>query len=63
MKEKIIGYEKVLDVRPADLLKPEMKKYKKELGDLAESTEDVLMYALFPQLALPYFKEEKRSIP
>jgi oxaloacetate decarboxylase alpha subunit len=59
MKEKIIGDEEVLDVRPADLLKPEMKNLKKELGDLAESTEDVLMYALFPQLALPYLKKRK----
>lgn len=59
IKEKIIGDEKVLDVRPADLLKPEMEKYTKEIGDLAESTEDVLMYALFPQLALPFLKKRK----
>ena len=59
IKEKIIGDEGVLDVRPADLLKPEMKNLKKELGELAESTEDVLMYALFPQLALPYLKKRK----
>ncbi|WFA08131.1 oxaloacetate decarboxylase subunit alpha [Tissierella sp. Yu-01] len=59
IKEKIVGDEEVLNVRPADLLKPEMKNLKKELGDLAESTEDVLMYALFPQLALPYLKKRK----
>ncbi len=59
MKEKIIGDDEVLTVRPADLLKPEMKKLKKELGDLAESTEDVLTYALFPQLGLPFLKKRK----
>ena len=36
-----------------------MEKYTKEIGDLAESTEDVLMYALFPQLALPFLKKRK----
>lgn len=59
IKEMVIGDEEVLNIRPADLLQPEMKNYKKELGDLAESTEDVLMYALFPQLALPYLKKRK----
>jgi len=59
MKEKIIGDEEVLTMRPADLLKPEMENFKAELGDLAESTEDVLMYALFPTLALPFLKKRK----
>ncbi|MBU5310979.1 oxaloacetate decarboxylase subunit alpha [Tissierella carlieri] len=59
IKEMVIGDEEVLDIRPADLLQPEMENYKKELGDLAESIEDVLMYALFPQLALPYLKKRK----
>lgn len=59
MKEKIIGDEKVLTMRPADLIAPQMENYKKELGDLAESTEDVLMYALFPTLALPFLQRRK----
>lgn len=59
MTKKIIGDEEVLDVRPADLLEPKMAEYAAELGDLAESTEDVLMYALFPNLALPFLKKRK----
>jgi oxaloacetate decarboxylase alpha subunit len=59
MKEKIIGNEEVLVMRPADLLKPEMENFRKELGDLGESTEDVLMYALFPTLALPFLRKRK----
>lgn len=59
MKEKIIGDEEVLTMRPADLIAPQMENYKKELGDLAESTEDVLMYALFPTLALPFLQKRK----
>lgn len=59
MKEKIIGDEEVLTMRPADLIAPQMENYKKELGDLAESTEDILMYALFPTLALPFLQRRK----
>lgn len=59
MKEKIIGDEDVLTMRPADLLAPAMENYRKELGSLAESTEDVLMYALFPTLALPFLKKRQ----
>ena len=33
------------------MLKPELDTYRKELGDLAQSEEDVLSYALFPQVA------------
>lgn len=59
IQKKIIGDEEVLTVRPADLLEPKMAELTAELGDLAESTEDVLMYALFPNLALPYLKKRK----
>lgn len=59
IKQKIIGDEEVLTVRPADLLEPKMQDFADELGNLAESTEDVLMYALFPQLALPFLKKRK----
>lgn len=59
MTHKIIGKEEVLSIRPADLLEPKMAVFTEELGDLAESTEDVLMYALFPTLALPFLKKRK----
>ncbi|MGO4993630.1 oxaloacetate decarboxylase subunit alpha [Jeotgalibaca porci] len=59
MTQKIIGGEEVLSIRPADLLEPKMVDFAEELGDLAESTEDVLMYALFPSLALPFLKKRK----
>lgn len=59
VKEIIIGDEDVFEGRPADLIPPMMDSYKAELDDLAESTEDVLMYALFPQLALPFLKKRK----
>lgn len=49
VKEKIIGQEPVLTVRPADLLEPAMDSYRQELGKYAKSQEDVLSFALFPQ--------------
>lgn len=57
VKKKIIGDEEVITVRPADLLEPEIEKYKAEIGELATSMEDVLSYVLFPQVAKKFFEE------
>ena len=43
--------EEVITCRPADLLEPELEKYKEEFKDIAKSDEDVLSLALFPQVA------------
>lgn len=56
IRTKIIGNEKVITARPADLLEPELEKYKEEVGQLATSLEDVLSYALFPQVAKKFFE-------
>ena len=56
IRKKIIGDEKPITCRPADLLKPELPKIREEIKDYAESEEDVLSYALFPQQAMDYFK-------
>ena len=58
VKHKIIGDEEVITVRPADLLEPECEKMREEAGDLAKCDEDVLTFALFPQVA-PKFLENK----
>lgn len=58
VKKKIIGDEEVISVRPADLIAPEFEAMKKEAGDLAKCDEDVLTYALFPQVA-PKFLANK----
>ena len=42
--------------RSADLLKPELEKYREEIKEYIEQEEDVLSYALFPQVALNFFK-------
>lgn len=58
VRKKAIGNDKVITCRPADLLKPELDTYRKELGDLAQSEEDVLSYALFPQVAKSSLKQD-----
>ncbi|OPX65491.1 MAG: Pyruvate carboxylase subunit B [Methanomassiliicoccales archaeon PtaB.Bin215] len=65
VRKKIIGDEKPITVRPADLLEPEFEKLCKEIEEYACkenmtcSEEDVLSYALFPQVALDYFKHRQ----
>jgi oxaloacetate decarboxylase alpha subunit len=56
IKKKIIGDEEVYTGRPADLLKPQLEQCKNEIKEYMEQDEDVLSYALFPQVALNYFK-------
>ena len=50
-----IGDDTVITCRPADLIEPELPKYREETKDFAKSEEDVLSYALFPQVAKKFF--------
>ena len=59
IKKLIIGDEEVITVRPADLLENSYESMKEEIGDLAQSEQDVLSYALFPPVAKAFF--EKRA--
>lgn len=54
--KKVIGDEKVITCRPADLLEPELGKIEAEMAQWKEQDEDVLSYALFPQVATEFFK-------
>lgn len=56
VRKKAIGNEEVITCRPADLLAPEMDQYREESKDFARSEEDVLSYALFPQVAEKFLK-------
>jgi pyruvate carboxylase subunit B len=55
IKTKILGRKEPINCRPADLLKPGLGAARKEAGGLAISEEDVLTYALFPDIAKDYF--------
>ena len=56
VRKMAIGNDKVITCRPADLLKPEMDKYREEIRDQATCEEDVLSYALFPKVAPKFFE-------
>ncbi len=56
IQEKIVGKAKIVTCRPADLIEPQMDKFKNEMKEYLEQEEDILSYALFPQVAMPYFK-------
>ena len=56
VQKKAIGDEKPITCRPADLLKPELKTIEAEMIQWKEQDEDVLSYALFPQVATEFFK-------
>ena len=56
VQKKAIGDEKPITCRPADLLEPELSKIEAEMSQWKEQDEDVLTYALFPQVATEFFK-------
>lgn len=60
IQKKIIGDEIPLTERPADKLVPGLEKAQKESAGLARSREDVLSYAVFPQVAKKFFLERQQ---
>ena len=54
--EKCIGDAEAITCRPADLLEPELDKLESEMKQWKQQDEDVLSYALFPQVAVDFFK-------
>ena len=57
VRRKVIGSEPPIEVRPADLLEPELEEARKAVAPYAETPEDVLSYVLFPQVATKFLKE------
>ena len=57
--KKIIGDEKPIDYRPADALKPELDQLRSEIAQYLEQDEDVLSYALFPEVSKKFFEYRK----
>ena len=59
VRKKAIGNEGVSEERPADSLAPELAKLRSEIGDLAESDEDVLTFAMFPDLGREFLEQRR----
>jgi oxaloacetate decarboxylase alpha subunit len=56
VQKKAIGDKEPITCRPADLIPDELDKLEKEMAQWKEQDEDVLSYALFPQVATEFFK-------
>lgn len=59
----IIGDDPVITHRPADDIAPQMDKFRQELAEKGfpnASTEDVLSYAVFPEVALEFFEKNRK---
>ena len=54
--KKALGDEPRITYRPADVIKPELDRYREEIKPWMEQEEDILSYAMFPQVSLDYFK-------
>jgi len=56
VRKKVIGDAPLITKRPADDIPPELDKYREEIREYYEQEEDVLSYALFPQVAVKFFQ-------
>ncbi len=57
LRKKLCGNLKPINCRPADLLEPGLVKAADEIpANTIQGEEDILSYALFPEVALGYFK-------
>lgn len=61
VRKKAIGDDKVITCRPADQIAPEMDMYREKTRGIAKSEEDVLSYALFPQVAPGFFEKREAA--
>jgi pyruvate carboxylase subunit B len=59
VRQQAIGNADVIDFRPADMLKPEMENLREEIGALAKSEEDVLTYAMFPEIGREFLEQRE----
>jgi pyruvate carboxylase subunit B len=57
LQKQAIGNEPVEQGRPADLIEPELNQLREEIGTLANSEEDVLTFAMFPDLGREFLHQ------
>ncbi|PKM13570.1 MAG: oxaloacetate decarboxylase subunit alpha [Gammaproteobacteria bacterium HGW-Gammaproteobacteria-3] len=61
LQKRAIGSEEPMDCRPADLLKPEFEHLRREIGHLAQNDEDVLSYAMFPEVGKQFLEQRSND--
>ncbi|MDP2505530.1 MULTISPECIES: sodium-extruding oxaloacetate decarboxylase subunit alpha [unclassified Oceanobacter] len=57
LQQQAIGTEGIIETRPADLLDAEMARLKADIGELALNDEDVLTFAMFPDLGREFLQQ------
>jgi len=57
LQKRAVGEQDLIDCRPADLLKPEFENLRQEIGLLAQNDEDVLSYAMFPEVGKQFLQQ------
>jgi len=57
VRQQAIGDAEIIDCRPADLLEPEMDRLRENIGALARTEEDVLTFAMFPDIGRDFLEE------
>ncbi len=57
VRQQAIGNEEAIECRPADLLKDEMESLRHDIGTLAAREEDVLIYAMFPEIGRTFLEQ------
>ena len=60
--KRILGDEQPITCRPADLLEPEIEKLRAEAAKYVQQEEDVLTYAMFPQVAPKFFEKRNQKL-
>ncbi|MBN1891789.1 MAG: oxaloacetate decarboxylase subunit alpha [Clostridiales bacterium] len=60
--QKILGDEKRITCRPADNIEPELDNVRSQMSEYLEQEEDVLTWAMFPQVAEKYFKKRRARL-
>lgn len=60
-RKRIIGDQKAIDCRPADLIEPELDSLRQECKQWSEQEEDVLSYAMFPEVSVKFFEKRRQK--
>ncbi len=65
VRQQAIGNEDIIEIRPADLLDDELEQLRSEIGETARSEEDVMIYAMFPEIGREFLthRNEDTLVP
>ncbi|WP_375172444.1 sodium-extruding oxaloacetate decarboxylase subunit alpha [Marinobacter sp.] len=59
LQRRAVGKEELVEERPANLIPRELEELRKQVGTLAQSDEDVLTYAMFPDQAKAFLEQRR----